>query len=376
MNLKNFFPILLLFASLELNAQNTLVFVGSYNWDKNKEGIYVYSLDTSNGRLKKVTSLKNILNPSYLTVSKNGKFIYACTESKTAQVGSVSSFQFDLASKKIKHINSQKSGGENPVYLTLDKNEKYLINANYTEGSISVYPLSDSGYIEFPKQLLQFTKGSLVTDRQDRSHIHAAVFSPDFQYIFFPDLGSDLIRTYSYNAFRNKSLIGIDSNMVQTSPGSGPRHFTFHPNGKYAYCIEELSGSITVYSYSDGKLDSIQHVATHGSKYKDDFNSADIHISPDGKFLYASNRGIENNIAIYTIEQNGLLKIKAYQSTFGNHPRNFALDKYGKFLIVANQISGDLVVFKRNPSTGLLKKIGSKIKVLNPSCVQIKTYEN
>lgn len=367
---------MLLFVGIELRAQNTLVFVGSYNWDKNKEGIYVYSLDTTNGRLRKVAALKNILNPSYLMVSKNGKYIYACTESKTAQAGSVSSFKFDFLGKTIRPINSQKSGGENPVYLTLDKNEKHLINANYTEGSISVYPLLDSGFIEQSTQVLQFTDGSLVTDRQDRSHIHAAVFSPDFQYIFFPDLGADVIRPFSYNTYRNKLFVGLDSNMVHTRPGSGPRHFAFHPNGKYAYCIEELSGSISVYSYNDGKLDSILHIESHESRYKEDFNSADIHISPDGKYLYASNRGVENNIAIYTIEQNGLIKIKAYQTTFGNHPRNFALDKNGKFLIVANQISGDLVVFKRDSSTGLLKRIGRKIKVLNPSCVQIKTYEN
>ena len=367
---------MLLFVCLDLRAQNTLVFVGSYNWNKNKEGIYVYSLDTTNGQLSKLTSLKNILNPSYLTISKNGKFIYACTESKTPHSGSVSSFEFDIISKTIRPINSQKSGGENPVYITLDKNEQHLINANYTEGSISVYPLVDSGFIQYPKQIMQLTKGSLVTDRQDRSHIHAAVFSPDFQYIFFPDLGADVIRSFSFNTSRSELLVGLDSNMIHSRPGSGPRHFTFHPNGKYAYCIEELSGSISAYSYHDGHLDSIQHLENHDSKYKDDFNSADIHISPDGKYLYASNRGVENNIAIYNIEQNGLIKIKAYQSTYGNHPRNFALDKNGKFLIVANQISGDLVVFKRDSTTGLLKRIGRKIKILNPSCVQIKTYEN
>jgi 6-phosphogluconolactonase (cycloisomerase 2 family) len=167
----------------------------------------------------------------------------------------------------------------------------------------------------------------------------------------------------------------IAENLItKTTLGGGPRHFTFHPNEKFAYCIEELTGTVNVYKYENGKLDSIQRVNTHSEKYKENFESSDIHISPDGKFLYASNRGEENNIAIFAIQNDGKLKIVGYQSTLGEHPRIFAIDETGKFLIVTNAVSGNVFVFKRNVKTGLLKKVGNKLKIKSVSCVQIRRY--
>jgi len=160
-----------------------------------------------------------------------------------------------------------------------------------------------------------------------------------------------------------------------TTLGSGPRHFAFHPNGKFAYCVEELTGTVSGYRYENGKLESIQRIAAHSGDFKEGFSSGDIHISPDGRFLYASNRGQENNIAIFSVENNGTLKTVGYQSTFGKTPRIFAIDSKGKFVIVANQSTGNVVIFKRDPVTGLLKKSGSKTKVKNASCVQIKEYQ-
>jgi len=149
---------------------------------------------------------------------------------------------------------------------------------------------------------------------------------------------------------------------------------TFHPNGKFAYCIEELSGSISVYKYENGLLDSIQRIITHPKNYKGFVMSADIHISPDGKFLYASNRGDQNNISIFSIKEDGTLKAIGYQSSLGEHPRIFAIDPSGHFLIVTNMVSGNVFVFKRNKKTGLLTKVGNEVKINNVSCVQIKQY--
>ena len=149
---------------------------------------------------------------------------------------------------------------------------------------------------------------------------------------------------------------------------------TFHPNGKYAYCIEEMMGMIDVYNYTNGKLDSIQLISMHDGNVAEPYSGADIHISGDGKFLYASNRGKENNIAIYSIQKNGKLKSIGYQTTFGETPRNFSLSPNSKFLIVAHQTSGNIFVFERNAKTGLLKKIGVETKVEGPSCVQIRQY--
>lgn len=359
---------------INIYSQNTYVFLGSFNRDKTTEGLYVYQLDHNSGNLSKITTVKNILNPSYLTVSPNGKYVFACTESKTKNAGSVSSFAFKPEDKTLTYINSQKSGGENPVYLTVHQDGKWLVNGNYTEGSVSVYPISENGTIQPFVQNFQFTEGSIHPERQDRSHIHSTVFSPDYDYLFLPDLGADKIRTYHFENEKKEPLQAAEKPFTPTMPGSGPRHFTFHPNGKFAYCVEELTGTVNAYAYKNGKLDSIQRINTHSEKYKDNFESSDIHISPDGKYLYASNRGSENNIAIFSIQNDGKLQTMGYQSTKGKHPRVFAIDPTGKFLIATNAVSGDVVVFKRNFETGLLKKVGKKLKIKNVSCVQIKEY--
>ncbi|MEN4761283.1 lactonase family protein [Chryseobacterium sp. C39-AII1] len=362
------------FTYLQLHAQKTYAFFGSYNWDKETEGIYVYELDTVKGNLSKVTSYKGISNPSYLTLSSDGKYLFACTESKTSNGGSVSSFEFNSEKKALTFISRQKSGGENPVYLMAHQSGKWLVNGNYTQGSVSVYPISEGGKIEPYVQNIQYSEGSVNPDRQERSHIHSTVFSPNFDYIFLPDLGADKIRTYQFESETQQPLQEAEIPFTKTAPGSGPRHFTFHPNGKFAYSIEEMGGAVSVYSYESGKLNNLQRINTHSEKFKDDFESSDVHISPDGKFLYASNRGNENNIAIFSIQNDGTLKIVDYQSVKGKHPRTFTLDPSGKFLITANTVSSNVTVFKRNAENGLLKKVGKKIKIKNVTNVQMKRY--
>lgn len=190
-------------------------------------------------------------------------------------------------------------------------------------------------------------------------------------------MGADKIRCYQFDEHQKEPLQVAENPITKTNLGSGPRHFTFHPNGKWAYGIEELSGSVSTYKYENGTgtLDSIQKINTHSEKLKENFESSDIHISPDGRFLYASNRGEENNIAIFSIDANGILKIVGYQSTLGNHPRTFVIDETGKFLIVTNVVSGTVIVFQRNSENGLLKKVGKKVKIKNVSCAKIKKYE-
>ncbi len=365
-----------LLAATSTFAQETYVFFGSYNWDKTSEGIYVYKLNTKNGKLSKVTSVRDVHNPSYLTLSPDGKYIFACTESKTKNGGSVSSFEFNPKNNSLTFINSQKSGGENPVYLTVHQNKKWLINGNYTESSVSVYPIAENGVISPFVQNIHFTEGSINPTRQEKSHVHSTVFSPDFKYLFLPDLGSDKIRSFEFKGNESEPLKIAEQSYTQTTLGAGPRHFTFHPNGNFAYSIEELSGTVNAYKYSNGKLNSIQRVNTHSEKYKDGFESSDVHISPDGNFLYASNRGKENNIAIFSISEDGTLKSIGYKSTFGKHPRVFAIDETGRFLIATNVNTGNVVVFKRDLETGRLKKVHNKARIKNVTCVRIKEYSN
>jgi 6-phosphogluconolactonase (cycloisomerase 2 family) len=173
--------------------------LGSYNRDKSAESILVCQLDTLKGKLTKITSARNLINPSFLTVSPNGKYVYACTDSKTPNAGSVSSFEFNPQNKSLTFLNKQSSGGENPVYVSVHKSGKWLVNGNYNEGSVSVHPLFEDGKIDSIAQNFQYKDGSINKERQTRSHVHSAVFSPEYDYLFLPDLGADKIRCYQFD---------------------------------------------------------------------------------------------------------------------------------------------------------------------------------
>ena len=353
----------------------TYLFVGTYTGGKPDQGIFVYEFNPKNGNLKRVFKGQNLTNPSYLSLSEGGEFLYACTETKLPSSGSISSFKINPTKGTLTFLNKQNSGGENPVYVTNSRFNKFVINGNYTEGNVSVFATTAEGSLLPASQIIQFQGRGPIDSRQDKAHIHAAVFSPDFEYIFFPDLGSDKIRVFKFNINDTLPLKPREDLDFISCPGSGPRHFTFHPSGKFAYCIEELSGTVEAFRYENGRLDSIQRIFSY-SKVQELYNSADIHISPDGLFLYASNRwDNENTISIFSIDTlNGKLTIIGHQSTLGDHPRNFTMDPTGNFLIVANQVSNNIVVFKRDKSTGLLSKVGKEIHVSSPSCLQMRTY--
>lgn len=358
-----------------LYSQKQFVFFGSYNWDKGSEAVYVYELDNDTGKLSKVASSSDVINPGYITVSSDGKYIYASSDAKTPNYGTVSSFAFDPDKKSLSFLNQQKTRGENPVYVNVDKSGKWLINATYNQATISVFPLLENGKIDSIAQHFKFTEGSGVNPtRQEKSHTHSAVFAPDYTTVLFADLGADKILQYPFDASQNKPLIYNQSTFINTKPESGPRHITFSKNGKLVYSIEELAGMISVYDFSNNTLKEIQRIATHPDKITEGFESSDVHISPDGKFLYATNRGKENNIAIFKVLNDGKLESIGYQKTGGKHPRTFAIDETGKFIIVTNVISQDVTVFKRNLETGMLKKVGKPVKVKNVTCVKIKMY--
>lgn len=356
-------------------ATKTLLFIGTYTDGKQDTGIYVYELNSFSGSLKRLATGENLVNPSFLSISPNGKYLYACTESKLPQHGNVSAFKIDSVSGNLTFINKQSCGGENPVYLTIDKSNKNIVDGNYTEGNVTVFKTNPDGSVNPYSQIIQFSDSSINKARQEKAHIHSTVFSPSNDFIFFPDLGADKIRVFKFDTSSTQPLSNTDNNTIKTHLGSGPRHFIFHPNGKYAYCIEELSGTVAVYNYSNGKLDTLQRVFSY-SKTQENYGSSDIHISPDGLFLYASNRWEnENTISIFSIEKsNGKLKLVGHQSTFGDHPRMFAIDPSGKFLLVANLITNNIVVFKRNLITGLLAKTGYEISIPRPSCLQMRLY--
>lgn len=350
----------------------TLMFVGTYTDGKPDKGIYVYELNQKNGALSLVFNAENIVNPSFLTVSPDGKFLYACTETKLPQHGNLSAFAINSTNGSLKFINKQSANGENPVYVTVHKNNKFVISANYGEGNVTVLSKNEDGSLNPFVQSIQFSGASINKERQEKPHLHSANFSPQSDYLFLPDLGTDKIRAFQFDEKRTKPLIEANELTISTEAGGGPRHMAFHPNQRFVYSIEELSGNIVGYAYKNGQLSKLQSTMSNLKK-ADIYNSGDIHISPDGKFLYATNR-VENTISKFKIAKNGLLTLLGHESTYGNTPRNFNIDPSGNFVIVANQMSNNIVVFRRNIKTGFLTKISDDTKVLHPSCLQFKTY--
>lgn len=364
---KYFLFLYLIFCGFVSKGQQTVLFIGSYNLDKTLPGIYVYSFDNTTGKLSKITDYSGVLNPSFLTLSNDGRYLYACTDSRAGEKGSVSSFKFDRQLTPI----SQQPTAANPVYVALDKTERWLLSGSYTGGGTAAFPVGRNGEIDKSAQIFLFQDSS-VKPQQKSAHIHSVNFSPNGQMVYLPDLGADKIRDFHFDGSKKMPL--SQESFTRTAPGSGPRHMAFHPRGKFAYCLSELSGAVTVYSVRNGRLYSIQEIELH-SKLHQFYSSADIHLSPDGMFLYASNRGEENNIAIFRVNnKSGKLTPVGYQPTEGDHPRNFVIDPSGKFLLVANEYSGNINVFRRDTSTGLLTKTANGILIKGPSCLIMKSY--
>jgi 6-phosphogluconolactonase len=243
---------------------------------------------------------------------------------------------------------------------------------NYTGGNFSALPVNKDGSLAPLSQTIQHKGTGPNKERQEKAHVHSTFFSPDYQYLLTPDLGMDKVMIYSFNAAQKKPLALATIPFAASSPGSGPRHLAFHPNKKYAYLVEEMTGTVRAFNYNKGALNAFQTIATHPADYKGQPGSADIHISPDGKFLYASNRGDENNIAIFSINPGtGKLTSVGYQPVRGAQPRNFMIDPTGKYLLVANQRTSNIEIYQRDLKTGLLQATLQQVDVPNPVCLQM-----
>lgn len=354
------------------NSSMTYLFVGSYTSGEKAEGICVYEFNTENGELTEVAKGHNLINPSFLAISPNGKYLYACTETKMSKYGSLSAFKIDSLTGKITFLNKQTTGGRNPVYASVDKTGRYVITANYTDARINIFECNLDGSLRPFSQLFKFQGNSIIEGRQDEAHVHSSIFSPDNKYVFAPDLGADKIHVFNFD---HENLLTINNSLtIDADKGAGPRHFTFHPTEPFAYCVQELSGTISFYKYKNGQL-SLSNTYRNYAQNQDEYASADIHISPDGKYLYASNRQDENSISIFGINtDNGELSLVNHQTTYGAIPRSFVIDPSGKFLIVANQNTNNIVVFRRNTENGLLKKIGSTTGITSPSSLKMIKY--
>jgi 6-phosphogluconolactonase len=356
------------FVSCAQKNENYLL-IGTYTTGKS-EGVYVYRFNSTTGDFDSVGMVKTS-NPSYLAISQDEKFVYAVNEgADKGNGGKLTAFAFNKTDGKLSFIDQQPSAGDDPCYISVDKTNKWIAVANYTSGTLSIFPIKNSGGIDSATTAIQQTGYSVNTERQTSPHMHCAIFSEDNKYLFAADLGTDKLMVYSFDEKTGK-LAEATSPFVMTKAGTGPRHLTFHPNNKYAYLIEELTGTISAYSYKNGAFTLFQNASALPPDYMGSIGSADIHVSADGKFLYASNRGESNTIAIYKINQkNGTITLVGHQSTLGQTPRNFNFDPSGNFLLVANQNSDNIVIFKVDKKTGLLSDSGKRINAGNPVCIK------
>lgn len=361
------------FAITKGNNHELYLLVGTYA-NAQDNGIYIYRFDTKNGISKQVSKTSGIANPSYLTVSPNERFVYAVSENE-GDDALACSFSFDRKYGKLTAINSQRTHGGSPCYINTDTNGQHIITANYSGGNISVFGTNKDGSLLPAKQVIDFNKSPNGTTTPISSKLHCVMFSPDGKTLFADDLGKDKIHKFAvdYSAKtddKSPFLKQSSPEAFDIEKGSGPRHLTFHPNKKFAYLINELSGTVTTFSYSKGNLKSIQYIASDITEGINKKGSADIHISPDGKFLYASNRLKNDGIAIFKINTTtGLLTKVGYQLT-GIHPRNFIITPNGKFLLCANRDSNSIQVFAINKKTGLLKETKFTIDVSKPVCLK------
>lgn len=369
------FLLTVLLLSLSGFAQKYYLFIGTYTEgglsSGPSKGIYVYQFDEATGDATPVSTMATD-NPSYLALAPGGKYLYSVNETDGAKPGGVSAFAFDKSTGQLKFLDKQASGGDDPCYIAVDSHRKWAMIANYSGGSFGCLPIHADGSLGAMTQLVQHT-GKGATSRQEKPHVHSTILSPDEKYLVVSDLGLDQLSVYHFNAgAATHPLTPTQDSIVSITSGSGPRHTSFYPGKPYVYLISELSGTVDAFHITAGKLSPIQRLSSNPEGYKGDIGSADIHVAPGGKFLYASNRGDGNTLAIYAIDSaSGKLSIKGFQSTGGKGPRNFMIDPSGKYLLVGNQRSNNIIIFRIDAKTGLLTDTGKKLEIPAPVCLKM-----
>lgn len=367
--MKHCFLILTVLITGYIASKGQYMIVGTYD-SPNSEGVYVYKFDTASGSATVISHVKTS-NPSFIAVSPDNKYVYAANENgdSTGKAGSVTSFSFDRKKGTLSLLSSQSTRGNHPCYVTVDKTGKWLLAGNYSSGNFTIFPLK-SGLIAKPVKTIDHKGSGPDTARQKSPHVHGIFMKKDNTGFFVTDLGTDKLMSYSFKAATG-AIAPSASPFIDLGAGSGPRHLDFHPRLPLLYVLNELNGTVSVLKkWSNDAMAVIQNTPAFPLYFRGKAGSADIHISPDGKFLYCSNRGTLNNITIFSVDSSGMLKWAGDQPTLGSKPRNFNFDPSGRYLLVANQDSDEIVIFKRDILTGLLTDTGNRVSVGKPVCIK------
>jgi len=357
--------------SLAWSNQVPMIYIGTYTSGKS-EGIYGYQFDPQSGALTRVNSIKST-NPSFLAIDRSKRYLYAVNEVGEylgKPSGGVSAYVIERPNLNLRLLNEQATQGADPCYLSVDSKRKVLLVANYTGGNVAVLPIRPDGTLGMVMDVKQH-EGSGPKEQQKGPHAHCIMLDRNERYAFASDLGIDKVMIYRFDRATGK-LTPAQQPYAELKSGAGPRHLTFHPNGKYLYVIDELDSTMTVFGYDErnGTLTHVDTVSTLPSDFSGTSYCADVHVSQSGKFLYGSNRG-HNSIVVFEIDpRTGKLKLVQHISTAGDWPRNFTIDPSGAFLLVANQRSDNVVTFSIDPGTGQLKPTGHNESIPSPVCLR------
>ncbi|MGH9160234.1 MAG: lactonase family protein [Vicinamibacteraceae bacterium] len=357
------------------SSSDMLVYFGTYTRETSK-GIYVARLDLASGALSTPELAAETESPSYLAVHPSGDFLYAANEVRTfrgKESGSVSAFSIDRKSGALTPLNQEASVGRGAVYLVVDKTGRSVLVSNYGGGSVAALPIGSDGKLAPASAFVQHTGSSVHPERQRGPRAHSINLDPANRFAYAADLGLDKVLIYRFDPEAG-SLVANDPPFAAVKPGAGPRHFAFHPSGRFAYVINEINVTLTAFAANPetGVLTELQTVSTlpSGRSVQPDFSTADVQVHPSGKFLYGSNRG-HDSIVVFAIDQtSGRLTYVENEPTQGSTPRGFGIDPTGTYLLAANQRSNSVVVLRIDQQSGRLTPTGHTIELDTPVCVK------
>ncbi len=366
------FMILLLCAFSALAKDDYIVYVGTYTREASK-GIYAWRFNAQDGSLKPLGLAGEVVNPSFLTIHPNNRYLYAVSEVANLngqRTGAVSAFSIDNQSGKLTLLNSVPSGGTGPCFVSVDKTGKTLLVANYNSGSVAAMPIKPDGSLGEAASTIQHKGSSTDPKRQQGPHAHSIQPSPDNRFALAADLGIDQLLVYRLDP-ATATLTPNDPPYAKLNGGAGPRHFSFDPKGKRVYVINEIQSTVTAFDYdkAKGALKEVATVSTLPKDFSGTSHTAEVLVHPNGKFLYGSNRG-HDSIAVFSLDGSGKPTPIEHVSTLGKTPRNFRIDPTGRWLFAANQSSGTVQLFRIDPATGRLTASGQSLEVSSPVCVK------
>jgi 6-phosphogluconolactonase len=353
--------------------QTYLVYVGTFS-EPDAESIFLYRLNTTSGALTRLGATKAGANPTYLTLDPKQRFLYTVIETNEYngnKSGSIRAYAIDRKTGGLTLLNEQSSFGPGPCYISLDRTNKMVLVANYAGGSVCALPVQANGQLGSPSATDQHT-GSGPHKNQTTPHAHCFLADPTNKVGLAVDLGIDQVLAYRLDPANGKFLPN-PTVAFAAAPGAGPRHLTFHANNRWAYLINELNSTITALSYdaAKSKFTELQTLTTLPAGFTGDNSCADVHISPNGKFLYGSNRG-HNSIVVYAIDPStGKLTFVQHADTQGKTPRNFALDPSGRIALVGNQNTNNIFTYRIDSKTGKLTPTGISVNLPAPVCLQV-----